>query len=106
MQDADELPVIIFLLKDELTVDASEHHVVDACLAVISRASWHVALEYCWSIVIFASAKLARIFIFAILFLNKFSGLVLILRASVFRHLYAEIVSKEFFKGCPLRFEK
>lgn len=62
MQDADELPVIIILLKDELTVDASEHHVVDACLARVSGMSWHISSGILLIICYFCECKVSSNF--------------------------------------------
>ena len=59
MQDADEFPKVIFFLKDILMVDASEHHVVDACLARVSGMSWHISSGILLVICYFCECKVS-----------------------------------------------
>ena len=41
-KDGCHLKIILIILKNVLTVDASEHHVVDACSALLPYLSGHI----------------------------------------------------------------
>jgi hypothetical protein len=40
------LKIILIILKNVLTVDASEHHVIDACSAFLPNLPRHVIFSY------------------------------------------------------------
>jgi hypothetical protein len=40
------LKIILVVLEDILTVDASEHHVVDACSSLLPYLSGHIIASY------------------------------------------------------------
>ena len=45
MEDEDKLAVVFFVFKDLLTIYASEHHVVDAGLTLLSGLSCHYSFR-------------------------------------------------------------
>ena len=45
-KDGCHLKIILIILKNVLTVDASEHHVVDACSALLPYLSGHIIASY------------------------------------------------------------